>query len=148
MDSCRSIENLIYRYAELIDAGNLDALAALFEHASVGAAGDAQPAVGSAAVRQMYEHSTRLYPCGTPRTRHMTTNVQIEVNEQDDYAHSRSCFNVLQQTDELPLQMIISGRYEDEFEKVDGEWRFCKRRMHIDLMGDLSHHLLFDASSL
>ena len=148
MDSYRAIENLIYRYAELIDAGRMDELAELFEHASVGAAGDEQPAVGSTAVRQMYQNSTRLYPCGTPRTRHMTTNVQIEVNDQNDYAHSRSCFTVMQQTDKLPLQIIISGRYEDEFEKVDGRWRFCKRRMHIDLMGDLSHHLLFDAATL
>ena len=48
---------------------------------------------------------------------------------------------MLQATDGVPLQPIIAGRYEDEFEKVDGTWRFSERIIHPDLHGDLSKHM-------
>ena len=44
----------------------------------------------------------------------------------------------------LALQPVISGRYRDEFERVDGAWRFATRKMYVDLVGDLSQHLLFE----
>jgi hypothetical protein len=51
---------------------------------------------------------------------------------------------VFQQTDELPLQAIIAGRYHDTFRRVEGRWWFDTREMFVDLTGDLSHHLLFE----
>ena len=51
---------------------------------------------------------------------------------------------MFQQTDELPLQPIIAGRYRDTFHRIDGRWWFDTRKMFVDLMGDLSHHLLFE----
>jgi len=51
---------------------------------------------------------------------------------------------VLQKAGDAPLRPIITGHYRDEFEKVDGEWRFTRRHMGIDQIGDLSLHLLID----
>ena len=51
---------------------------------------------------------------------------------------------MLQQTDALPIQPIISGRYHDTFERIDGAWWFDTRIMFVDLVGDLSHHLLYE----
>ena len=51
---------------------------------------------------------------------------------------------MLQQTDEVPLQPIVAGRYHDEFDRVDDQWRFARRTMFVDLVGDLSKHLLFE----
>ena len=97
----------------------------------------------------MYQDSTRLYPeTGTPRTKHVTTNAIIEVDEAAGTGTARSYFTVFQQTGELPLQPIISGRYHDSFERADGAWRFRTRRMFVDLWGDLSKHLLFDADTI
>ena len=39
-------------------------------------------------------------------------------------ATTRSYFTVLQAVPGLTLQPILAGRYHDEFEHVDGEWRF------------------------
>ena len=50
---------------------------------------------------------------------------------------------VLQATDELPLQVIITGRYGDTFQRIDGRWWFDTRTMYVDQTGDLSQHLLF-----
>ena len=142
-DACRSIENLIYSYAERIDAGDFAGVAALFRHGR----SEAVPGVfieGEDQVLGLYESSTRRYDDGTPRTRHMTTNVTITVDDTGDTANARTYYTVFQQTEELPLQAIISGHYHDSFHLVDGGWCFDTRQMFVDLTGDLSHHLLFE----
>jgi ketosteroid isomerase-like protein len=142
-DDDRAIENLVYAYAERIDAGDLAGVGELFRHGRIQAA----PGVvfeGAEQVQGMYRSTTRLHDDGTPRTHHVTTNVAVEVDEAAGTAAARSYYTVFQQTDELPLQPIIAGHYHDTFHRVDGEWCFDTREMFVDLTGDLSHHLLFE----
>lgn len=139
-----AIANLVYRYGELIDAGDYDGIGALFADAVITTDGSEHETVGAEAVTAMYERSTRRYVDGTPRSKHVITNLIIEVDEKRGTGTCRSCYTVLQQTDALALQPIIAGRYRDEFARVDGAWRFAHRHMAVDLVGDLSHHLLFE----
>jgi hypothetical protein len=37
----------------------------------------------------------------------------------------------------------IAGRYHDSFHRIDGRWWFDTRVLFVDLVGDLSHHLLY-----
>lgn len=149
MDSARAIENLLHRYAELIDLGDLEGVARLFAHGEILAPAATSGAKGYDAVLAMYRASTRLYPdTGTPHTRHVTTNAIIEVDEAANRATARSYFTVFQSLDDFPLQPIISGRYHDVFERHDGAWRFHQRRMLPEQWGDLSRHLLYDASTV
>lgn len=139
-DSARSVENLIYAYAERIDRGDLDGLGELFREGRI----EAAPGVvyeGAEQVRRLYEATTRLHEDGTPRTHHVTTNVAVIVDETAATATARSKYTVFQQTDQLPLQPIIAGRYEDSFHMVEGEWCFETREMFVDLTGNLSYHL-------
>jgi hypothetical protein len=70
------------------------------------------------------------------------TNPIIEVDDAAGTATCRSYYTVLQHTDDLPLQVIVTGRYDDRFERVDGRWRFAYRDYSlIDATGDVSHHL-------
>ena len=142
-DNCRLIENLVYRYAERIDNGDLAGVAELFRHGRI-QAGPGMVFEGVDEVRALYDGATRLYADGTPRTKHVTTNVQVEVDEEAGSGSARSYYTVFQQTDELPLQPIIAGRYRDTFHRFDGEWWFDTREMFVDLTGDLSQHLLFE----
>ncbi len=142
-DNARAIENLIYAYAERIDAGDLDGVAELFRHGRIEAAPGFM-VEGPTEVRKLYDGSTRLYDDGTPRTRHLTTNVAVEVDEPAGTAAARTYYTVFQETEALPLQPIIAGHYHDTFHQVDGRWWFDTRQMFVDLKGDLSHHLLFD----
>jgi 3-phenylpropionate/cinnamic acid dioxygenase small subunit len=149
ISSDRAIENLLYTYAERIDSGDLEGVASLFAHGCIKPGPDAGPeavARGRDAVLKMYQDATRLYPDGTPRTRHLTTNAIVEVDDGADRASARSYFTVLQQTEALPLQPIIAGRYHDTFHRIQGAWWFDTRIMLVDLLGDLKQHLLYELS--
>ena len=143
MDTSRAeIERLLFVYAERIDAGDFAGVGALFADGEIRAGADGPSFRGADAVRQLYAATVRLHADGTPRTKHVTTNVLIEVDEGAGTATARAYFTVLQQLDDFPLQTIVAGRYHDDFHRADGRWRFAVRRMHVDLQGDLSRHLL------
>jgi hypothetical protein len=148
-DSARAIENLLYTYAERIDAGDLEGVADLFAHGRIEPSPSGSRSFtfeGRDAVLGMYRAATRLYPDGTPRTRHVTTNAIVEVDEDAGTAKARSYYTVLQQADVLPLQPIICGHYHDTFRRIDDRWWFDTRTMFVDLVGDLSQHLLYELS--
>jgi 3-phenylpropionate/cinnamic acid dioxygenase small subunit len=146
-DSAREIENLLYTYAERIDAGDLEGVADLFAHGRIAASADApqeQTFEGRDRVLGLYQGSTRIYEDGSPHTKHVTSNAIIEVDEAAKAASARSYFTVFQQVDDLPLQPIIAGRYQDTFQYIDARWWFDTRIILVDLAGDLSRHLLYD----
>ena len=86
MDSARLIENLLYTYADRIDRGDLDGVAELFTHGRIhGQEGGAPETVfeGREGVRNLYGLATRIYEdSGTPKTKHVTTNAIIEVDDE------------------------------------------------------------------
>lgn len=147
MDSYREIENLVYAYAELVDAGDLEAMARLFSHAEFLGPDGKIAASGSEEFLALQRRAIKIYAeTGTPLTKHVTTNLIIEVDESAGSATARSYFTVLQATEDLSLQPIIAGRYNDSFERVDGYWRFRRRQSIPEFYGDLSKHLLFDVN--
>ncbi|SRR5712692_7620542 len=137
--SDRAIENLIATYAELVDDGDFAGVGTLLADATfIGGAGSVS---GRDAIEKMLQDRLIVYEDGTPRTKHVTTNVAIEVDEEAGTGVSRSYFTALQAVPDLALQPIVSGRYQDRFERCDGQWRFVERRVRTDLVGDVSRHL-------
>jgi 3-phenylpropionate/cinnamic acid dioxygenase small subunit len=134
-----AIASLIATYAELVDDGDFAAVGLLLADATfTGAAGSAS---GNDAIEKMLRDNVIVYDDGTPRTKHVTTNLAIDVDEEAGTAVSRSYFTVLQAVPDLALQPIVSGRYYDGFARRAGHWRFVERRVQADLVGDLSRHL-------
>ena len=126
-DSALEITNLIYTYAELLDAGDLDAVAGLFAHGRICGVENGPPETvfdGAAGVRKLYEMATRIYDDGTPKTKHNTSNVQLTIDEAAGTARSKSYYCVTQATPDLPLQVIVTGHYKDTFHRLDGVWWF------------------------
>ena len=137
-----AICNLLYRYAEIMDSGDFAAAAELFRHARLVLDPTNDVSVGAEGILRVWTDMVIRYPDGTPRTKHVTTNPIVDVDEEAGTATCRSSYTVFQQTDTLPLQPIIAGRYHDRFERVDGTWRFCARDYSlVDMVGDVSHHL-------
>ena len=140
------ITELIYTYAERIDAGDFDGVADLFAHAEMTFAGNEHVISGRDRIAALYARTTRRYDDGTPRTKHVLTNVIV--TPDGDRATSRSYFTVLQAVPgALALQPVIAGRYQHRFERAPEGWRFRAVRILIDLSGDLGHHMLFNLRS-
>ncbi|HEY3845109.1 MAG TPA: nuclear transport factor 2 family protein [Acidimicrobiales bacterium] len=139
------ISALIYSYAERIDAGDFAGIAEVFGNATLTFAGFGDAISGRNEIQSLYERTTRRYEDGTPRTKHVMTNVIVEVADDGMTASSRSYFTVLQAVPGgLALQPVIAGRYHNGYEFEEGRWRFASVHIIIDLMGDLGHHMLFD----
>jgi len=143
----RDIENLVARYAELVDAGDFAGLGDLLSDAVFGGEGDAVVR-GGELIEQTFRAMVRVYEDGTPRTKHVTTNINLEVDADGEAATARSYVTVFQALPDLPLQPIVAGRYRDRFERRPGGWRFVERRFTTDLVGDVSHHLKRGADAL
>jgi len=130
------IRNLVNLYAERLDDGDFDGVAALFAHATFGSSRRASPLTGTEEVRRVYDN-VMLYD-GRPRTKHVLTNHQI--TWQGDQASCRCSFTVLQAAPDVPLQIILVGRYEDRLARTPSGWEFRSRVIHVDFTGDLTHH--------
>ncbi len=143
--AAEAITKLIYTYAERIDDGDFAGVGELFAHATLTFEGFGDAVTGRDAIQALYTRSTRRYEDGTPRTKHVMTNVMVDVDDGGATARSRSYFTVLQAVPgALALQPVIAGRYRHTYELVDSAWRVATMHITIDLVGDLGHHMLFD----
>lgn len=137
------IRNLLGSYCECMDRGDFDGIGALFADGALADEHGTPIAAGADGVASFYRAGTQLY-AGSPRTKHLVSNSVVEIDEGAGRAVVRSSYVVFQQTDSLPLQAIIAGRYRDAFTRTDGTWRFTERRFFVDLLGDLSQHLRYE----
>jgi hypothetical protein len=138
--SSRDIENLIGRYALLVDGGDFTGLGALLDSADLYFNGE-PPVRGRAAVEKLAADVLRTYPDGTPRTRHITTNIVLDIDEDAGTAEGSAYYTVLQAVDDFPLQPVATGSYRDRFARSDSVWRFVERHVETRFTGDTSHHV-------
>jgi 3-phenylpropionate/cinnamic acid dioxygenase small subunit len=134
-DGVQQITSMVHRYCELFDTGQFDEFVAQFEHGQWHRA-----APGAEAARRWIDDHVYLYD-GLPRTKHVTTNLTVEVDEEAGTAVAQSYVTVLQALPDFPLQPIFAGRYRDRFTRMDGRWRWTRREAIGDLYGDVSHHV-------
>jgi len=134
------IEALVYGYAERIDAGDMDGVVALFAHATWRSSATGDTYSDPASVRAVYDRIA-LYPDGTPRTKHVITNLVVDIAEDRRSAVGRCAFTVLQTVDPGdPVSAVVAGRYEDRFERGPQGWRFADRLFLAERGGDQSRH--------
>lgn len=133
-DAESELTAMIHRYCELFDSGRFDEFAAQFAH---GQWHRAEP--GSAAVLRWIEEWVHVYD-GVPATKHVTSNLIVEVDDKGDAAAASSYMTVFQALPDFPLQPILAGRYRDRFVRRDGQWQWDVREVFGDLRGDTSRH--------
>jgi len=140
VSSDRAIANLVASYAELTDTGDFAAVGRLFADADLTLPGGLT-IHGSEALERLGRTMLMTYKDGTPKTKHVTTNLIIEVDEEAGTGTCRSYFTVFQALADFPLQPIASGRYRDRFLRCEGEWHFAERVVIADAFGDVSRHM-------
>jgi ketosteroid isomerase-like protein len=77
-----AITKLIYTYAERIDAGDFAGVAEVFAHATLTFEGFGDAVSGVRQFRPSTRRTTRRYEDGTPRTKHVMTNVMVDVADE------------------------------------------------------------------
>ncbi|MDG0978766.1 MAG: nuclear transport factor 2 family protein [Halieaceae bacterium] len=136
------IPNILYRYGMCIDEAKFTEAAAMFQHGHI-ALGEGIKIGDPHKIEAMWRSIVKTYDCGTSRTRHIITNPIIELANDEQSAVVHSCWTVMQQTADFPLQVVASGRYRDEFQVLEGQWWFKEKAyLGIDLEGDMSAHIL------
>jgi hypothetical protein len=74
-------------------------------------------------------------------------NPIVELGEEGNgqrTASARSTFCVVQNTESVPLQPIVVGRYVDAFARDGAGWYFTERKLDVEMVGDVSTHLNVD----
>lgn len=137
-----AIANLVHRYAQHVDAGELEDAAALFTHAQINLrTTDGNEITDASGLLEHWRRVAILYDDGTPRTKHIMTNLIIEVSDDGDWATCSSYYTVLQVDRSGAMAVILAGRYLDQFQCSDGEWRFSAREYcPANFVGDVSRH--------
>ena len=93
MDTVAACTNVLFEIAEAMDAAAYDTLESLLEHAALvdGSSGSVLAEGGPAAVAH-FRSIVKVHPDGTWRTKHVTTNPIVAVN--DDEATIRSMYTL------------------------------------------------------
>ncbi|SNT01116.1 3-phenylpropionate/cinnamic acid dioxygenase, small subunit [Sphingomonas laterariae] len=138
-DDYFAIQNVLFSYPFALDAGDFDAVGELLGDALIHSGGAVMADRDAKAVAEVFRSWVLTYADGTPRTRHMLSNVMI-VPEGEGRARVSSYVMVFQQAPDGPLEPVIGGDYLDRLEKRDGRWRIVERTMGNDIVGDLSRH--------
>ena len=144
------IEEIMFRYAELLDSGNLEDLSALFARGSIKPA-VGEPVKGAEEVFKLFAAAVKFYDAEenpvpyergqcTPRTRHVTTNLIFEFDNAVMQATVRSVFTVYQSLAGRN-EIVAGGRYVDKFARTLQGWHIDEREIIIENAGDMSRHL-------
>ena len=133
------IAALVYRYAELLDAGDMEAVVAMFANATWRSAATGAVLRTPEEIRAVYDRIT-LYD-GVPRTRHLMNNLVIDHVDGTDDASGRCYYTVLQSVEPgAPIEAVVAGRYEDRYHRGPNGWHLTDRLFHVDLTADQSRH--------
>jgi hypothetical protein len=127
-DDESAIERLIHRYNVATDRYDFPALAACFT-----TDGFFRGAYGDWRMHDELEEFGKRALARAAKigaTRHFVTNVLTEVD--GDRACSTSFILVTRLRPDGAFEISLTGEYEDELVKRDGEWLFRERTVHVD----------------
>jgi hypothetical protein len=113
-----AIRELAARYAQAMDARDLDTLVGLF----VEDVGVRDGRIGRAALAEWYDSALRVYTVGF----HLIGNHIIELVD-DDHAHATLYCRAEQQVGERWI--VMPFMYDDDYARRGGQWLFVQRRV-------------------
>ncbi len=133
--SATAVEQITERvlaYGTFVAQGDLEGIADLFVHGAVSGDAHPDPAVGRAAVLELYRAT--LAADGTDRRlRVTTTNLKIDIDDDAGTATCMSTFTVRAPGSTDADAPLFLGRYADAFALIDGRWEFTRRHVHLDM---------------
>jgi hypothetical protein len=136
------IEQRIYRMGYFLEDGDFDGVADLLAEATFGA-----DIIGRAAfrgrdeIRDQYKRTNVTYPDRGRATKEVYSNVLIDLDIEAGTAHSITSYTVAQQPPGASFELLVAGRYEDEWQLRDGAWVWVDRYLKVQFRNDLARHM-------
>lgn len=140
----REIEQKIYRMGYALENGDFEQVGELLRHATFGADRIGRRVLqGRDAIRDQYTRTNITYPDHGRATREIYTNLLIEIDIDAGTAKSTTAYTVAQQTPDgrSRFDLLVAGRYEDEWRRIDGEWHWTDRYIVVQFKNDLDRHM-------
>ncbi len=140
----REIEQKIYRMGYALEAGDFERVGDLLRHATFGADRIGRRAFeGAREIRDQYRRTNITYPDHGRATREIYTNVLIDIDLDAGTARSTTAYTVAQQLPEggSPFELLVAGRYEDEWGRIDEAWHWTDRYVVVQFKNDLDRHM-------
>jgi 3-phenylpropionate/cinnamic acid dioxygenase small subunit len=133
MDDHEAIRQLLYRYSFYVDQRDYEKLGALLSDATFSLVWETEGIEhtgirGADEIRAYYaNHQKDRRP-----SRHVITNAVIDIADDGESAFVYAYLTSVGHPPEPP-SVLLSGHYEDRFEKIDGAWRFIEKTCIMDL---------------
>ena len=139
------IERQIYQMGYYLEDGNFEAVAELLAAATFGADIIGRAAFrGREEIRQQYERTNVRYGERGRATKEIYSNILVDIDLELGRAKSVTSYTVAQQPPGDSFGLIVAGRYEDEWRRVDGMWRWSDRYIKVQYRNNLDRHMHAD----
>jgi 3-phenylpropionate/cinnamic acid dioxygenase small subunit len=127
LEEKEELRDLVTRYCLYIDSGRYDDWVATFTEDGV----FDSPILGRWQGKMSLKQFTEKYRTwtGNNQPRHCVMNVLVNV--EGDHA-TGECYLLMTHASEGKTELVVSGRYEDRMEKVNGKWLFKERKVKPD----------------
>ena len=124
-----AIEELIATYNQSLDGGNYEGWLACWADDAV-FDGLGKYLVGIQAIRGFADGYEVGYRQRLPALKHYTINILSKID--GDRASSSSYVQLTTLSDK-GVRILLTGSYEDDLKRIDGRWRFARRKLHQDI---------------
>jgi hypothetical protein len=127
LEDKEELRDLVTRYCLYIDSGRYDDWVGTFTEDGV----FDSPILGRWQGKAMLKQFTEKYRAwtGAAQPRHCVMNVLLNV--EGNHA-TGECYLLMTHAEAGKAELIVSGRYEDKMEKVNGKWLFKERKVKPD----------------
>jgi hypothetical protein len=139
------IERQIYQMGYHLEDGDFEAVADLLAHATFGADIIGRAAFrGREEIRQQYERTNVTYADRGRATKEIYSNVLVDIDLESGRATSVTSYTVAQQPPGDSFALIVAGRYEDQWRRVDTAWQWADRYIRVQYRNNLDRHMHAD----
>ena len=140
--SQREIERLIFQVGYAIEAGDFQRVGELMGTATLGADLTGRKVYkGSQQIRDQYTKTNIVYPGRGRASKEIYHNILVDIDLDHDHATSVTSYTVAHQPPDEPFEILVAGKYEDEWERTGGKWRWLDRYVVVQYKNNLDRHM-------
>jgi hypothetical protein len=96
---------------------------------------------GSEQIRDQYTKTNIVYPGRGRASKEIYHNILVDIDLDAGQARSVTSYTVAHQPPDEPFEILVAGKYEDEWERVDGEWQWVDRYVIVQYKNNLDRHM-------